>query len=56
MESEDERVLMCLSKLELCMEKRMKLLKSMRKGYFRLGKARSEGRFGRSRQTDCRRS
>ena len=46
MESEDERVLMCLNKLELCMDKRMKLLKSMRKGYFRLGKARSEGRFG----------
>eukprot|EP00938_MAST-03A_sp_MAST-3A-sp1_P007037 g7037.t1 len=46
MDREDERVVRCLSKLELCMEKRMKLLKSMRKGYFRLGKARSEGRFG----------
>ena len=46
MESEDERVLGCLEKVELCMEKRMRLLRRMRKGYFKLGKARAEGRFG----------
>ena len=43
---EDERVVRCLGEMELCMETRMKLLKRMRMGYFRLGKARLEGRFG----------
>lgn len=46
MEREDEDLLSCLQKIEDCMEKRMNLLKRMRKGYFKLGKAKSAGRFG----------